>query len=185
MELGGSIGYYESRDEEDSSKLTGFGDIDDGFDGRIFAKLKMDRISLFFQIQNDLSGSHDGALVNIGAGYSYHPFRSSTWTFKTSTTFADSNYMQTYFSVSQAQINASSLSSGVPFTATGGWKDIGFSSNFSIKLGRKLNAKWLMGYKRLTRAAAYSPLVRGLGSADQYYFGIGLTYSFSRKAFRF
>ena len=95
--------------------------------------------------------------------------------------------MQTYFSVSQDQLNGSliPLSIRAPFTATGGLKDIGLSSNFSIQLDRRWKAKWVFGYKRLTRAAAYSPLTRGLGSEDQYHFGVGLAYDFSGGALRF
>ena len=35
LELGGSLGYYESREEADNIDLVGLGDIDEGFDGRI------------------------------------------------------------------------------------------------------------------------------------------------------
>jgi outer membrane scaffolding protein for murein synthesis (MipA/OmpV family) len=187
LEFGGSLGYYESREESDSDKLQGFDDIGDGIDGRMFAKLKLYNYSLSVLVRNDLSSNHNGTLLNFGAGYSFQPFRSSNWSFRAFTTFADDNYMQTYFSVSQDQLNGSliPLSIRAPFTATGGLKDIGLNSNFSIQLDRRWKAKWVFGYKRLTRAAAYSPLTRGLGSEDQYHFGVGLAYDFSGGALRF
>jgi MipA family protein len=186
IEFGGSLGYYESREEGDSDKLKGFTEVDAGIDGRMFVKFNLYNYSLSFLIRNDLSDNHNGTLFNMGGAYSFAPFRSSNWTLRASTTFADTNYMQTYFSVTQDQLNKSGLlPTGVPFTATGGWKDIAVESNFSIKLDRHWKAKWIVGYKRLTRAAAYSPLVRGLGSQDQFQFGIGLAYDFSGGAFKF
>ena len=186
LELGGGIGYYESRKEEDSAKLNGFDDIDGGFDGRMFAKYNMGRYSLSFQIRSDLSDNHKGTLFDIGAAYSIKPNRRINWTLKAATTFADKNYMQTYFGVSQAQANQAIFSStSVAFVPRGGWKDISVSSKFSIEFTRRWNAKWVMGYKRLTRDAAYSPLVRGVGSDNQFYFGVGLAYKFSDRIFRF
>ncbi|MBT3922133.1 MAG: MipA/OmpV family protein [Nitrospina sp.] len=186
LELGGAIGYYESRNEKDSAKLQGFDDISDGFDGRMFAKYNMGRTSLSFQIRSDLSDNHKGTLFDIGAAYSINPNRRINWTLKAATTFADKNYMQTYFGVSQTQANQTIFSSTpTAFVPRGGWKDISVNSKFSIDFTRRWNAKWVMGYKRLTRDAAYSPLVRGVGSDNQFYFGVGLAYKFSDRIFRF
>jgi MipA family protein len=186
LEFGGSLGYYESREEEDSDKLKGFSEVDDGIDARIFAKFKLNEAALFFQIRNDLSSNHDGTIFDFGASYRFKPFRFANLDVKLSTTFADTNYMDTYFSVSQAQLTASGLlPTGVPFNATGGWKDIRLGSNLSVEINRRWRATWVIGYKRLTRAAAFSPLVRGIGSEDQLKIGIGVSYQFFSGAVRF
>ncbi len=78
LEFGGSLGYYESRKEDDSVKLNGLGDID----GRIFAKLNLDDYSLSFQFQNDISGNHDGFLFIIGLGYSFGRHTDVDWNVK-------------------------------------------------------------------------------------------------------
>jgi MipA family protein len=185
LEFGGSLGYYESRREEDTDKLNGFTQIDGGIDGRIFAKLKLGGYALSLNVRNDLSGNHDGTLFKIGAGYSFKPLAFANWDITLSTTFADDNYMNTYFSATQAQLNVSGLTSGVPFTAKGGWKDVAINSNLSVELGRHWHSKWFMGYKQLTKDAAFSPLVREIGSDEQFHFGIGLAYKFYGRAFRF
>jgi MipA family protein len=185
LEFGGSLGYYESREEGDSDKLKGFGDIDDGTDGRMFANLILGSYSLSFQIRHDLSNNHEGTLFDIGAGYSFKPLPFADWKLKMGMTYADENYMQTYFGVTQDQVNESGLiSAGVPFVAKAGWKDISLNSKLSVELGRHWQSKLLFGYKRLIKDAAFSPLVKELGSSDQYHFGIGLAYKFSGRSFR-
>jgi MipA family protein len=185
LEVGGGLGYYESRNEEDSTKLNGFDDIDGGIDGRMFVKYNMNRrTSLSFLILNDISDNHSGALVNIGATFSIIPKKRINWSIGASTSFADDNYMQTYFDVTQSQINQS-FSSSAPFVASGGWKDFGFNTKFAINVSPRWKLKWHLDFKRLTRAAAYSPLVRELGSPNQFQFGIGVAYDFSGVGFRF
>jgi len=186
LEFGGSLGYYESREEADSDKLIGLGQIDDGIDGRMFANLILGHYSLSFQIRNDLSSNHDGTLFDVGASYTFKPLPFADWKFKMGMTYADENYMQTYFGVTQEQVNRSGLiTAGVPFVAKAGWKDISLDSNLSVELGRHWHSKLLFGYKRLIKDAAFSPLVKELGSADQYHFGIGLAYKFSGRTFKF
>jgi MipA family protein len=186
LEFGGSLGHYESREEGDSDNLRGFGDIDDGTDGRMFANLILGHYSFSLQIRNDLSSNHDGTLFDVGASYTLKPLPFAVWKFKMGMTYADENYMKTYFGVTQDQVNKSGLiTAGVPFSAKASWKDFSLNSNLSVELGRHWHSKLLFGYKRLIKDAAFSPLVRELGSADQYHFGIGLAYKFSNRSFRF
>jgi len=178
LELGGSLGYYESREEEDDDKLKGLGDIDAGIDARFFAKIHLNEFALFVQFRNDLSNKHDGTLFIFGAKYFNKPSRYTNWRIKSSFTFADDNYMRTYFGVSEAQAASSGLNQ---FKAGSGLKD--FTSNwlFNLDLSRNWGLKGIMEYKFLLADAANSPLVT---SKKQFSFGIGLIYKFSSRAFK-
>ena len=175
LEFGGSLGYYEARNEDDSPILTGLGDIDGGIDGRIFAKLELERYSLSLQLQTDISGNHDGTLLIVGAGYSFGRHTDVDWNVKASMTFADDNYIQSYFGITSAQ----SIRSGITkFDGEGGLKDLALVTNISRRIDRHWSLKGVVGYQLLVADAARSPLVRTLGSEHQFQFGVGVTYKF-------
>ena len=178
LELGGSFGYYESRKEEDDDKLKGLGDIDGGIDGRIFAKIPFNEYSFFVQIQNDLSNKHDGTLYVFGADYFNKPSSYTNWRVKSSLTFADDNYMRSYFGISEAQSVLSGLNR---FKAGSGFKDFTLDWIYNHYLSRHWGLKGVIGYKFLVGDAAESPLVTSKGQVS---FGIGLFYKFSTRAFR-
>ncbi len=175
LEFGGSLGYYESRKEDDSTKLTGLGDIDAGIDGRIFAKINLDEYSLSFQFQNDISGNHDGFLFIIGVGYSFGCHTDVGWKVKATMTFADDNYMRSYFGITSTQSTQSSIA---VFNAEGDLKDLALKSILSRKMDRHWSLKGVAGYKVLVSDADRSPLVENLGSEHQPHFGAGLVYKF-------
>ena len=179
FELGGSFGYYESRDEEDDEKLKGLGDIDDGFDGRIFAKIHLRNYSLFAQIRSDLSNSHDGTLYIFGADYIHNPSRHTNWRFKSSLTFADDNYMRSYFGVKELEAVFSGLNR---FKAGSGFKDFTLDWIYNVGISRQWGLRGVVEYKFLMGDAAESPLVESKGQAI---FGIGLIYRFSSRAFNY
>ena len=178
FELGGSLGYYDSRDEEDDEKLTGLDSVDDGIDGRIFAKIRLNEYSFFVQIRNDLSNKHDGTLYVFGTDYFNKPSSYTNWRVKSSLTFADDNYMRTYFGISDAQSHLSGLNR---FKAGSGFKDFTLDWIYNHYLSRHWGLKGVIGYKYLVGDAADSPLVTSKG---QMSFGIGLFYKFSTRAFR-
>ena len=182
FELGGSFGYYESRDEEDDEKLTGLDSVDGGIDGRIFAKIHLRNYSLFAQIRSDLSNSHDGTLYIFGADYIHNPSRHTNWRFKSSLTFADDNYMRTYFGISEAQSLCLSCKRKKRFKAGSGFKDFVLGWIYNIDISRQWGLRGVVGYKFLLGDAADSPLVE---SKSQVNFGIGLIYRFSSRAFKF
>ena len=178
LELGGSFGYYESRDEEDDDKLKNLGNVGDGIDGRIFAKIHLSNYSVFAQIRNDLSNSHDGALYILGADYLHKPSSHTSWRFESSLTFADDNYMRSYFGIEEAQANISGLNR---FKAGSGFKDLSLDWIYNVDISRQWGLKGVVGYKFLAGDAADSPVV---SSRSQATFGIGLVYKFSRQTFK-
>ena len=177
--MGGSFGYYESRAEEDDVKLTGLDSVDDGIDGRIFAKIHLRNYSLFAQIRSDLSNSHDGTLYILGADYIHNPSRHTNWRFKSSLTFADDNYMRSYFGVKEAEAVTSGLNR---FKAGSGFKDFTLDWIYNVGISRQWGLRGVVEYKFLMGDAAGSPLVESKGQAS---FGIGLIYRFSSRAFKF
>jgi MipA family protein len=82
-----------------------------------------------------------------------------------------------YFSITQAQ----SIMSGLPvFNAGGGWQAVGAGTQLKYRFNPTWATYGFVEYDRLVGATASSPIVTGPGgSANQWTFGIGFTYSFA------
>jgi outer membrane protein len=90
--------------------------------------------------------------------------------------FSDSNYQRAWFGVD----SDSAVTSGLPqYRPDTGIHAVAATSGATYRL----SARWgLFGfglYERLLGDAAKSPIVRELGSRDQFSVGAGLTYSFT------
>jgi outer membrane protein len=89
-----------------------------------------------------------------------------------------------YFSITQAQaIAANAAQPGLPaltaYNASGGLYSYGAGTQLEYFFSPQWAAHVLVEYERLTGSAADSPLVTQRGSANQFTFGMGATYSFS------
>ena len=82
-----------------------------------------------------------------------------------------------YFSVSQAQ----SAASGLPaYNAAGGFQAVGAGTQAKYRIDPAWATYSFVEYDKLVGSTAASPVVSGPGgSANQWTFGIGLTYSFA------
>jgi outer membrane protein len=82
-----------------------------------------------------------------------------------------------YFSISQAQ----SIASGLPaYNASGGWQAVGAGTQVKYRVDPAWATYSFVEYDKLVGSTAASPVVSGpAGSANQWTFGLGLTYSFA------
>jgi MipA family protein len=82
-----------------------------------------------------------------------------------------------YFSISQAQ----SIASGLPaYNATGGWQAVGAGTQVKYRFNPTWATYSFVEYDKLVGSTAASPVVSGPGgNANQWTFGLGLTYSFA------
>jgi MipA family protein len=82
-----------------------------------------------------------------------------------------------YFSVTPAQ----SAASGLPaYSASGGWQAVGAGTQVKYRINPTWATYSFVEYDKLVGSTAASPIVSGPGgNANQWTFGIGLTYSFA------
>ncbi len=118
-----------------------------------------------------------------GAGFDLISRPTEQWEFKLGprTTFADSNYMSTYFSVRPIE-SIGSRGRLAAFDADGGFKSVGVaaSARYEFRPDWFLNAN--AAYERMVGDAADSPIVK-VGSENQFFAGIGLSKRFSIDLF--
>lgn len=128
----------------------------------------------------DVTGAHSGAIVTPSVSYNKLLGTAGVINLSVSGDFVDGDFADYYFSVDAV----GSAASGLPrYTAGGGLKSIGTSALLGYDLsGSALDGGWgvfvLASYSRLQGDAADSPIVSIRGDADQYFGGLGLTYTF-------
>ena len=88
-------------------------------------------------------------------------------------TWSDDRYQEAWFGVTPD----AALTSGLPaYDPGGGVQAYGAAASFLTQLGPRWGIYTYAKYDRLTGDAADSPIVRQLGSRDQFSGGIALTY---------
>jgi outer membrane scaffolding protein for murein synthesis (MipA/OmpV family) len=106
--VNGRLGYDLGRDSDDDKHLDGLGDI--GFGGVLGVDLAYERTPLEFKLSLDKTiGGSDGFTAKFGTAYLL-PFDSFMLSIGPSVTWADSNYMESYFGVTDRQSRKSGLS---------------------------------------------------------------------------
>lgn len=171
FEAGVLGGYRFGRDQNDADRLNGLGDVDGGLVLGAYAAYNFGVFKPFISYHYQVTGD-DGALLRMGAETKIPLAAGVTLLAVAGTTYADSNYMESYFSVTPAQSLASGLSA---FDAGAGFKDVYLSLGTDIPLTDVWSLKLAGQYKHLIGDASDSPIVE---TNEQLSGIIGLTYKF-------
>jgi MipA family protein len=128
----------------------------------------------------DVAGAHDGSIISPSVSYSTPLSRAAFVNLSLSADRVDDNFAHTYYTIDAA----ASTASGLPtFNADGGWKSAGAFLIGAYDLsGNALDGGFslfgLSSYSRLLGDAKRSPITSIRGSADQFFVGGGIAYSF-------
>lgn len=181
-EFGPVIGVRGGRDDVKNDRVDRLREIDDVVEAGGFVKASLhglvdpsDQLSFGFEVKTAISGDEDGTTLSFGPSYSFSPMERLRLGFGLSATFADSDYVDTYFGIDAADAGRSGLRA---FDGEGGLKDIGMSLNASYQLSEHWGIMGFAGYTQLVGDAADSPIVDDEGSAGQAIVGIGAMYRF-------
>lgn len=183
VDFGPTISYGGGRDDDvEDDKVKLLREVDEALEVGFFAEYRftnnMDpryQISVGLDVAKDIDDGHEGAIVTASLGYERPVFGDVTWSVGASATYADDDYMETYFTIDANNASRSGLSR---FDAEGGIKDVGLSTSLSYDFGESWNVTGLLSYTRLIGDAADSPIVDDRGSADQLFGGLTVGYAF-------
>ncbi len=170
------VGYQFGREEDDGDLLEGLGDIDDSFVAGGFVGYRWNWLQLDVSYHH-FFGDVDGYQIRFGAEAIRAVNERVTLTARIGATYADNNYTQTNFGVTDEQSLASGLA-GVglgEFDADAGFKDVHAQVGFKADLDENWSARASARYSRLLDDAADSPVVE---TEDQFTGLIGLSYRF-------
>jgi outer membrane scaffolding protein for murein synthesis (MipA/OmpV family) len=168
--LSGRLGYDPGRSESDASHPNGGGDV--GAGANLGVEITYEANPLKFEATLDRTvGGSNGLVGTLNLAY-VHRFGQFRLTVGPSVTWADGNYMGSYFSVNDHEAARSGLSK---YDADGGFKRVDLEANLSYAITDNwiVRSRADLGY--LLPAASDSPIVE---EKLQPSFGIGLTYRF-------
>jgi outer membrane scaffolding protein for murein synthesis (MipA/OmpV family) len=131
-----------------------------------------------FRIRTELRkglGGHDGWIGQAGADFVAR--NGDDWLFSVGPriTVSDGHYHRAYFGVTAPE----SVRTGLAvYRPGGGIQAVGATAGFLTQLSRRFGLYSYAKYDRLVGDAADSPVVRSLGSRNQFSGGLALTYTF-------
>ena len=135
-----------------------------------FGSAKEGTLSGLVSARRDVASVHDGWLVTAELEYFFAAARWLRFGLQVNSTYASSDYMQTYFGVD----DNGSLVSGLPsYSAGSGIKDVGTELYSVVSFSERSGVLVRYAYNRLLDDAADSPVVTVDGSRDQVFIGIG------------
>jgi len=173
--VGAAFNFYGSRDKDDSTHLQGFQDVDAGLDAGVFGSISFEKFSAKLKFRQDISNNHEGHLISGRLVYKAIESRKLIANLNIKTTYANDNYMKTYFGVTNSQASSSGFKE---FNANGGIKDVGAGTSVIYPFNKYWSFITIANYIRLLNDAANSPLVENEGSKNQFWLGIGVAYRF-------
>jgi outer membrane scaffolding protein for murein synthesis (MipA/OmpV family) len=151
--------------------------VDGAFEAGVFGGVSMSDFLLGLEVLADVSNEHDGYTVQGTAGYRWKAMPELTLTPGVFMTYADSDYMDTYFGVNSGNRGSSNLRS---FSADSGIKDVGLNLVVSYNPWESWGLMGLLSYKKLLNDAKDSPLVDDEGNDNQLTFGLMGTYRWGK-----
>ena len=173
--LGPVLQFRKTRDDDvDNSQVARMREIDSTVEAGVFVGFNAAGWDASLQWAADTSDTHEGSLAKLMAGYSFKDAGMTT-RIGISSTYADDDYMDTYFSVDADN----STRSGLPvFKAEGGIKDVGIDASVRYSINNNWDVMGLLGYTALLDDAEDSPVVDQAGDSSQFSLGVLAVYNF-------
>lgn len=185
LRFGPSFGFTGSRDSGDDADLFGTRDLDETYEVgvRVGYEYAIDAVYglEFYGEARGAFGEASGVVGGFGVDAIARPTEALELKFGPRATLASSDYMSTYFSISQAE-SAASGGRLDTFDADGGFTTVGVDGSVRYEFRPNWFARADASYERLVADAADSPIAR-VGSRDQFTFGLGLSRRFSFDLF--
>jgi outer membrane protein len=176
LELGPVLQYRMKRDDDvDNNKVGNMKEVDAATEAGAFIGFTSGNWSGNITYATDISSEHDGSLMYFNGGYRVPVSDRFDMILGAHVTWADDDYMDTYFGVS----NSDSARSGLKkYSASSGIKDAGFSVAGLYRFNKTWGIAGLLGYTRMLNDAEDSPLVDPVGDENQMKAIAAVTYSF-------
>lgn len=168
--------YRFGRDQDDNDALRGLGDIGGTVEGGAFLRWQDGGWVVNVNAAQGLNGGgHRGFSAYASVGYGGRLADRWSYSVGPNITWADSQFLQTWFGVTPDQAVRSGYR---PYSPGSGVKDVGLSGTLTWRFADRAAAVALVEVSRLLDGAADSPIVDQRGSATQAFLGLGLSYRF-------
>lgn len=179
--FGPSFNLQSKRKTSDYPELFGLNDIDMTFELGAKVGYTFDWIRPWVAARYGLGG-HSGIVGETGLDFIFRPSEVFQWSVGPRASFANRDYMQTYFGITPAEAALSGTLAA--YSPGGGFKGVGAELNARYEFAPQWAVRGEFIYERLIGDAADSPIVQQVGSANQYTAKLGLTYMFNLRVFK-
>ena len=167
---GPTAGYTFGREEDDGDLLEDLGDIDGGVVAGAFVGYYVGPV-LFDVSYHHFFDDSEGYQIRFGAQIERPVSDRVTLTGRVGATYADDNYMQTYFGTEGGALVSD-------FEAESGFKDVHVQVGVKAELDERWTARASVEYSHLLGDAADSPIVESEGQVTGL---VGLSYRFDAR----
>ncbi|TAK99189.1 MAG: MipA/OmpV family protein [Rhodospirillaceae bacterium] len=172
---GPSLHLDPGRDESDSPKLKGLGDVGISLETGVYVAYKTGPVRIRTQIRQDILNGHGGLIADVDVNSRL--FTSDRWTLSGNAqlTWTNGTYTNAFYGVTPTE----SVASGLPvYQAHAGLHDVSVNVVASYTINRHWSALGTLGLARLLSSSANNPLVSLRGSPNQVSTAAFAIYSF-------
>jgi outer membrane scaffolding protein for murein synthesis (MipA/OmpV family) len=173
--LGPVYNYREERDNVDNNRVDRMRDVSDANEFGIFGGIEWDNWYVFLDILGDTGNAHEGWYSTLKGGYNWIINPEWALTVGAFTTYADDDYMQTYFGVNRADSARSGLDR---YDADESFKDIGLDLGANWAFAERWNLRGLAQIKQLVGDADDGSPVVDEGSETQLFTAVLVVFKF-------
>ena len=182
FQAGPLLNFRQERDDVDDDEVDDLDDVDNAFElggflGYVhrFQGARGMALGANFQFAADVSDAHNGWLFQPGIDFALPLGESFTLSARGFSTYATEKYMSTYFGIDNKNAAFSGLDR---FDADAGFKDVGLGLGLNYRISDSWGLNLQGGYTRLIGDAEDSPVTDDEGTANQFFGGVGFTFSF-------
>ncbi|MFQ5785689.1 MAG: MipA/OmpV family protein [Alphaproteobacteria bacterium] len=173
LRLALALTYVEGRDESEDRILRGLGDINDSVEfGGLIEYRFFEHWKARSRVRQDIFGGHEGMIVEAGFGYDRTFGEAFDFAARAGTTWADEDYMDSFFGIDAGQSARSGLA---VFRPDAGITDVNFGGTLVYHVTANWFTKTFVDVAFLLGDAADSPLSE---SDTQVTGGFALGYRF-------
>jgi len=174
-QLGPVYNYRGAREDVKNNAVDDMKDVDGTSELGVFGGLMYQKWFASVELLSDMGDAHDGWYSKLKGGYNWVIDESWALSIGASATYADDDYMQTYFGVSAKDRRRSGLDR---YNADAGIKDVGVNLGANWVITQNWSARGVVSYTQLLGDASDDSPVVDEGSEGQLFTAVMGVYKF-------
>ncbi|MGD2098020.1 MAG: MipA/OmpV family protein [Desulfobacterales bacterium] len=173
--LGPVYNYRPSRSDVENNQVDDMKNISDANELGLFGGINWQNWYVLLECLADTGNAYDGWYATLKGGYNWPISENFVFTVGASTTYADDDYMQTYFGVSSSDAQRSGLDR---YNADEGIKDVALDLGMNWGIAQSWDLRGLLQVKQLVGDADDSSPVVDEGSETQLFTAVMVVFKF-------
>jgi outer membrane scaffolding protein for murein synthesis (MipA/OmpV family) len=173
--LGPMYNYREERGDVEDNRVDRMKDVSDANEFGIWGGIDWEGWFLLFDYLADTGNAYEGWTAKLAGGYHWRISETFTFTMGASTTYADDDYMQTYFGVDRRDAQRSGLDR---YNADEDIKDVALDLGANWGFAQRWDLRGMLQVKQLVGDADDGSPVVDRGSETQLFTAVLVVFKF-------